>query len=114
MKARHAVHLAEKCFCNIIDVPLATEIVSTSRGPTPSPPDAIDLDTAVRAAIARRPELAIDGISKAHGARRRSRSSGAGISPTVSFFANLSYLYPDREYERDFYSILDARSHRAR
>ncbi|HVO76999.1 MAG TPA: TolC family protein, partial [Candidatus Bathyarchaeia archaeon] len=62
-----------------------------------------DLDAAVRSAVARRPELAAMASQKLM-ARKEIEINRNGYLPTVSFFADLSYQYPDREYAKDFYS----------
>jgi len=102
IKARHAIHLADKRLCNIIDVPLTTEIILTSRVDTAAAV-AIDLDAAVEAAIARRPELASIEYRRLM-MEKEIEIERNGYLPTVALFAKLGYQYPDREYERSFYS----------
>ena len=102
MRSRHAVSLAKKNLCNIIDVPLTREIVLTTAADSVAE-TAIDLDAAVRNGIARRPELAAIACRKLI-ARKEVETSRNGYLPTVSFFADLSYQYPDRNYAKDFYS----------
>ena len=102
MKARHAVRLARTYFCNIVDLPLASEIVFTSGAEAAAPPG-IDLETAVRTGLEKREELRSMEYRKRI-TRRELEMARNGYLPDVSFFANLNYLYPNREYERDFYS----------
>jgi outer membrane protein len=102
MRSRHAVSLARKNLCNIIDVPLTKEIVLTTAADSVAE-TAIDLDTAVRNGIARRPELAAIACRKLM-ARKEIETNRNGYLPTVSFFADLSYMYPDRNYAKDFNS----------
>jgi len=102
IKAQHASHLARNNLCNIIDVPLTTEIVLTSRVDTAAVVT-IDLDAAVEAGIARRPELASMECRRLM-IQKEIEIERTGYLPTVAFFAKLGYQYPDREYERDFYS----------
>ncbi|MGD1048239.1 MAG: TolC family protein [Candidatus Krumholzibacteriaceae bacterium] len=102
MRSKHAVTLAKKDLCNIIDVPLAKEIVLTTAADSVAGTE-IDLDAAVRNGIARRPELALIACRKLM-ARKEIETSRNGYLPTVSFFADLSYQYPDRNYAKDFNS----------
>jgi len=102
IKAQHAIHLARNNLASIIDVPLATEIILTSRADIP-PGITIDLDAAVKAGVARRPELASMACRRLM-AQKEIEVDRNGYLPTVAFFARLGYQYPDREYERDFYS----------
>jgi outer membrane protein len=102
MKSRHAVHIARKSLCDLIGVPLTTEIALTSTTDSVAA-TAIDLDTAVKTAVARRPELASIAHRKRM-AQRQIEIERSGHLPTVSLFADLSYQYPNREYEKDFYT----------
>jgi outer membrane protein len=102
MKARHAVRLARTYFCNIVDLPLASEIRFTSR-PEAAAPAGLDLETAVETGLRKREELrSMEYRTRA--TRKALETARSGYLPDVSFFANLNYLYPNREYERDFYS----------
>jgi len=102
MRSQHAVSLAKKNLCNMMNVPLTSEIVVTSSADSIGEPT-IDLDAAVKKAIARRPEL--EAMAYRRGmAQKEVEISRNGYLPTVSFFADLSYQYPDREYAKEFYS----------
>lgn len=102
MKARHAVRLARTYFCNVVDLPLASEIVFTSDTEGAAPPG-IDLETAVGNGLRNREELrSIEYRSRM--TSKELEMARNGYLPEVSFFANLDYRYPNREYERDFYS----------
>jgi outer membrane protein len=102
MKARHAVDLARNYFCNIIGVPLTTEIIFTSKADSASQ-TAIDLEAAVAMGIERRAELKSMEFRKRM-TREEIAINRSGYLPDVYFFANFGYQYPDREYARDFYS----------
>jgi outer membrane protein len=102
MKAQHATRLAKDYLASIIDVPLTTELVLTSRADAGAG-ITIEIAAAVEAAVARRPEIAELEY------RRLMTQKQVGIDrnghlPTFAFFAKLGYQYPDREYEKDFYS----------
>jgi len=102
MKAQHAVRLARKDFCSIVDLPLESEVVFTTAVDEVSPVG-IDLDAAVTTGIERRAELKAIGFRETI-ARKDIEMSRAGYLPDIFFFANLGYQYPDREYARDFYT----------
>jgi outer membrane protein len=102
MKARHAARLARTYFCNVVDLPLASEILPTSSVETAAP-TGIDLETAVRTGLRKREELRSMEYRNRM-ARSELEIARNGYLPDISFFANLNYLYPNREYERDFYS----------
>jgi outer membrane protein len=102
MKARHAVRLARTYFCNVVDLPLDREILFTS-GVEAEAPAGIDLETAVSTGLRKREELRSMEYRNRM-ARRELEMTRGGYLPDISFFANLNYLYPNREYERDFYS----------
>ena len=102
MKARHAVRLARTYFCNVVDLPLASEIVFTT-SVEEAAPAGIDLETAVSAGLRKREELrSIEYRNRM--TRKELEIARSGYLPDISFFANLNYLYPNREYEHDFYS----------
>jgi outer membrane protein len=102
MKARHAVRLARTSFCNVVGLPLASEIRFTSDA-EPGPPITLDLETAVETGLRKREELrSIEYRTRM--TEKELEIARNGYLPEVSFFANLNYLYPNREYEPDFYS----------
>jgi outer membrane protein len=102
MKARHAVRLARTYFCNVVDLPLSSEILFTSRAEAAAPAG-IDLDAAVRTGLEKREELR-SMECRNRMTHRELEIARNGYLPDVSFFANLDYRYPNREYERDFYA----------
>ncbi|MCX5752501.1 MAG: TolC family protein [Candidatus Krumholzibacteria bacterium] len=102
MRALHAVRLARTYFCNVVDLPLASEILFTSSIEAAAP-IGIDLETAVGTGLRKREELQSMEYRNRM-TRKEFEMARGGYLPDVSFFANLNYLYPNREYERDFYS----------
>jgi outer membrane protein len=102
MKAGHAVKLARKSFCNLVSLPLESEVSFTTAADTVAPAP-VDLDAALRMALERRPELRGIGFEKMI-ARKSVDIARSGYLPDVSFFANLGYQYPDRNFARDFYT----------
>jgi outer membrane protein len=102
MKARHAVRLARISFCNVVGLPLASEIRFTSNAEAAAPV-ALDLETAVETGLRKREELqSIEYRTRM--TKKEFEIARNGYLPVVSLFANLNYLYPNREYEPDFYS----------
>ncbi len=102
MKTRHASRLAKTYFCNVVDLPLASEIAFASFSEAAAPAG-IDLETAVEAALRKRQELrSIEYRNRM--TQKELEIARSGYLPDVSFFANLNYLYPNRELARDFYS----------
>ena len=102
MRAQHATRLAKNSLANIVGIPFTTEIVLAS------PADAgggitIELTGAIEAAVAKRSEIAEMEYQRLM-ALKEIEIDRNGYLPTVAFFAKLGYQYPDREYERDFYS----------
>jgi outer membrane protein len=102
MRAQHALRLASRNLCEVIGAPLDTEIRIAMKVDSVSAP-AVDLGTAVERAVARRAELRSTDCRKLM-ARKEVEIERSGYLPTLSFFADLSYLRPNREYEPDFYS----------
>lgn len=102
MKTGNAVRLARKSLCNLVGLPLESEVDFTTAVEAISPA-AVDLDGAVKAGLGRRPELKGIGFEKMI-ARKDVQISRSGYLPDVFFFANLGYQYPDRDFARDFYT----------
>ena len=102
MKAGHAVRLARKSFCSLVGLPLESDVAFTTPADSVSTA-AVDLDAAVKMGLEQRPELRFIGLEKMI-ARKDIQISRSGYLPDVFFFANLGYQYPNREFERDFYT----------
>lgn len=102
MKARHAFRLARTYFCSVVDLPLSTEILFASSVEAAAPAG-IDLETAVKTGFREREELrSIECRNRI--TRKEIEMARNGYLPEISLFANLNYLYPNREFERDFYA----------
>ncbi len=102
LRARNASRLAKDRLCALLDMPLGTGVVLTSRADSVSR-SAIDLGAALRAGLADRAELR-ELSHRARMAELEIATSRNGYLPELFLFGDLSFRNPDREYEPDFYS----------
>ncbi len=102
LRARHARRLSEQGLCEILGLPLDTPL-RLSTGVDSVAPPAADLDAAVGKALVRRAELRATDLRKL-AIRKQTAIERNGYLPTLSFFADLSYLNPNREFLPEFYT----------
>ncbi len=102
IKAKNAVKLAQTAFCNIVSLPLDTEILPDE--PLKIIPLPIEnVKQAIQLAKANRPDLKMIRENVIIG-KKMVNINKASYLPTVAFVANYGYKYPDREYNPDFYA----------
>lgn len=102
LKARHAVRLVKKQFCDVVGIPLDSEVNFLTKAEY-LPHDIIQIDTAIEEGLANRPEITTLEYQKMM-AKGEVEIHRKGYLPDVFFLANLGYNYPDREYNKDFYT----------
>jgi len=102
IKARHAVELARRNLCNLLGIPLEKEIACTTELEEIDTTK-IELDSAISKGLSSSPELKALECQKSI-AQKQLAISRSGYLPDVFFTANLGYKYPDREYNKDFYT----------
>ncbi|MCD6118165.1 TolC family protein [bacterium] len=104
MRAANGEELAEKAFCNVMGIPLDTEVELTE--PLETVPDdsiSVSVEQSINAAIENRPELKM----MLHGIRASKKAvdiAQAGYMPNVALVADYGYKRPDREYANQFYN----------
>jgi len=102
IKARHAVELARRNLCNLLGIPLEKEIACTTELEEIDT-TGIELDTAISKGLSSSPEIkALECQKKI--VQKQLAITRSGYLPDVFFTANLGYKYPDREYNKDFYT----------
>ncbi|NOY76340.1 MAG: TolC family protein [Calditrichaeota bacterium] len=102
IKAKNAVELAQTALCNILGLPLDTEVLLDE--PLEFIPLPIqNIKQALQLARANRPDLKMIQENVIIGKKMVDMSKGSYL-PTIAFVANYGYKYPDREYNPDFYA----------
>jgi len=102
IKAKNAIKLAQAAFCNVVGLPLDTEILLDE--PLEFIPLPIQtIQQAIQLAKANRPDLKMIQENVIIGKKMVAMSKGSYL-PTIAFVANYGYKYPDREYNPDFYA----------
>jgi len=102
IKARHAVELAKRNLCNILGIPLEKEIICTTALEEIDTTE-IELDAVISKGLSSSPEIkALECQKKI--AQKQLAITRSGYLPDIFFTANLGYKYPDREYNKDFYT----------
>jgi len=102
IKAKNAVKLAQTAFCNVVGLPLDTEILPDE--PLKMIPLPVEnVKQAIQLAKANRPDLKMIQENVIIGKKMVNINKGSYL-PTVALAANYGYKYPDREYNPDFYA----------
>ena len=102
MRAANGKELAEKVFCNVIGIPLDTDVELTEPLETVHK-DSVSMKQSIEMALENRPELKM----MQHGIRASERAvdiAQAGYMPNVALVADYGYKRPDREYANQFYN----------
>ncbi|OQX82704.1 MAG: hypothetical protein B6D63_07365 [Candidatus Latescibacteria bacterium 4484_7] len=102
MSARHGVKLARRNLCNTLGISIDKEIICTSNLEAIDTTE-IDLDSAIETGLKKSPELKTMDYQKMMAAKQV-EIARSGYIPDIFFSANLEYKYPDREYNKDFYT----------
>ena len=103
IQANNAIELARKNLCDILGLPLATPVKLTEEPDTGTEPELINLDEVTTEAVNRRPE--ITGLeNQVNIAHKQHNIDQKSYLPDISFFANLDYTRPDRQYLDEFYT----------
>jgi len=105
IQATNAVRMSTTAFCNVLGIPLDTEVVLKAKLKyEPSPP--VALDEAIRRALRERPEVKAMQYALKIGQKAVSISK-AGWLPNVALIGNYNYKRPDRENEKEWYGSWD-------
>jgi len=102
MRAENGRELAEKAFCNVLGIPLDTELELTEPLET-AKLDTVSLNQSIKLALANRPELKM----MKHGINISKKAvdiAEAGYLPNIALVADYGYKRPDREYANQFYN----------
>ncbi|OPX25402.1 MAG: hypothetical protein B1H02_01600 [Candidatus Latescibacteria bacterium 4484_107] len=105
IQATNAVRMARTAFCNVLGIPLDTEVVLKAKLEyEPSPP--VALEEAIQKALKQRPEVKAMEYTLKIGEKAVSISK-AGWLPNVALIGNYNYKRPNRENEEKWYGSWD-------
>ncbi|MBD3180168.1 MAG: hypothetical protein GF417_11585 [Candidatus Latescibacteria bacterium] len=103
IQANNSIELSRKNLCDILDIPLDTPLKLSGEPDTEPEPFIVNLEELAAEALSRRPEVeAVE--SHLNIARKQHIIDRKSYLPDISFFANLGYNRPDRQYLDEFYT----------
>jgi len=102
LRAENGKKLAEKAFCNVIGIPLDTNVELTESLETVEE-DSVSMEQSIKTALENRPELKMMKYGIESG-KRAVDIAQAGYLPNVAIVADYGYKRPDREYANQFYN----------
>ncbi len=102
IQAKNGLELAKKSFCNVLGIPLDTDVKLTEEL-SYKPSANISLSDAVSQALLQRPEISMlkAGISIG---KRTVNIASAGYLPNFTLVLDYGYKKPNREYNMEFYT----------
>ena len=103
IQANNSIELAQKNLCDMLDLPLSTTLRLTEKPSADPEPSLINLEMITAEAVNRRPEIAALE-NQLNIAGKQYTIDKKGYLPDISFFANLGYNRPDRQYLDEFYT----------
>lgn len=108
IKAENIVNIARTAFCNVIGIPLTTNIILKPELDTgfDHQKDQISVENAVEMALKNRPELKGMDYNLKIGKKLISLAK-AEYLPNIILVGNYNYKRPNREYENKFYKSWD-------
>jgi outer membrane protein TolC len=105
IRATNAVRMATTAFCNVLGIPLDTEVALKAKLEY-APSEPVALDEAIQKALKERPEVKAMQYALKIGQKAVSISK-AGWLPNVALIGNYHYKRPDRENEKEWYGSWD-------
>jgi len=103
IQANNSIELAQKNLCDMLGLPLSTAVRLTEKPSADPELSLINLEMITAEAINRRPEIAAVE-NQLNIAGKQYTIDKKGYLPDISFFANLGYNRPDRQYLDEFYT----------
>ncbi|MGM0483585.1 MAG: TolC family protein [Candidatus Krumholzibacteriota bacterium] len=103
IQANNSIELAQKNLCDMLGLPLSSAVRLTEKPSVDPGPSLINLDKVTAEAVNRRPEIAAVE-NQLNIAGKQYTIDRKAYLPDISFFANLGYNRPDRQYLDEFYT----------